>query len=140
MLWAAVRIEEETAIPADHWHPASTERLRAIVETSLEDDQAEDTITIDLAGKTNIADYMIIASGRSKRHIATLGEHLIQRLKASGLRTVPAEGMSRGDWVLLDAGDVIVHLFRPEIRSIYNLEKMWAAVLPAVDRGTELSA
>jgi ribosome-associated protein len=97
-----------------------------MIETSLEDDQAIEPTVISLARKSSIADYMIIASGRSQRHVGAMAEHLVEKLKARGQRTIPVEGMSQGDWVLVDAGDVIVHLFRPEIRALYNLEKLWA--------------
>ena len=98
--------------------------------TSLEQDKAEDIIVIDLAGKTSIADFMIIASGRSQRHVAAIAEHLVERLKRRGAPPASVEGLAQADWVLIDAGDVIVHVFRPEVRSFYNLEKMWAVSLP----------
>lgn len=94
---------------------------------SLDDDQAVDISTIPLAGKTSIADYMVVASGRSQRQVGAMADHLAQRFKAAGYRRVTIEGMPQCDWVLVDAGDVIVHLFRPEVRSFYNLEKMWSA-------------
>ena len=95
---------------------------------TLEDGKAEDIVTIDLAGKTTIADHMVIASGRSTRQVVALTEHLDEAL--SRRTRVSIEGKTQGDWVLIDAGDVIVHLFRPEIRAYYNLEKMWGAALP----------
>jgi nicotinate-nucleotide adenylyltransferase len=99
-----------------------------LVRETLEDGKAEDVVTIDLAGKTTIADYMVIASGRSARQVAALTEHLEEALAR---RTrISIEGKTQGDWVLIDAGDVIVHLFRPEIRAYYNLEKMWGEALP----------
>jgi len=97
---------------------------------SLEDDKAEDITVIDLAGKTSIADSMIIASGRSQRHVAATAEHLAQRLKEHGLPPLSIEGRAHADWVLIDAGDVIIHVFRPEVRAFYNLEKMWSVPLP----------
>lgn len=105
-------------------------RLKQLVMESLEDDKAEDPTVIGLAGKTSIADFMIIASGRSSRHVAAIAEHLEARLKKSGVPKVGVEGKSHADWVLLDAGDVIVHVFRPEVRAFYNLEKMWAVPIP----------
>ena len=105
-----------------------------IVKTSLDDDKAEDLVVIDLAGKSTIADYMVIASGRSQRHVGAMAEHLREKLKAAGLEQVPVEGAQRCDWVLIDGGDVIVHLFRPEVRDFYNLEKMWGAELPEPQR------
>ncbi len=100
----------------------------------MEDDKAEDLVTIDLAGKSTIADYMIIASGRSQRQVGAMAEHLREKLKAAGLTSVPVEGAQRCDWVLIDAGDVIVHLFRPEVRAFYSLEKMWGLDLPEPER------
>ena len=105
-----------------------------LVTASLGDDKAEDLVTIDLAGKSSIADYMVIASGRSQRQVGAMAEHLREKLKAAGLTSVPMEGAQRCDWVLIDAGDVIVHLFRPEVRSFYNLEKMWGLDLPEPER------
>lgn len=98
----------------------------AIVET-LEDDKAEDLIIIDLEGKSSIADQMIIASGRSQRHVAAIADHVTRRLKDEGVGRVRIEGLPSADWVLIDTGDIIVHLFRPEVRSFYNLERIWGA-------------
>lgn len=83
-------------------------------------------MVIDLTGKTSLADFMVIANGRSQRHVSAMAEHLLEKLRAAGLRSIPAEGLNDGNWVLIDAGDVVVHLFRPEVRAFYNLEKMWA--------------
>lgn len=105
--------------------------LSDLAAKSLDDDKAEDIVVIDLAGKTTIADFMIIASGRSTRQVGAMAEHLREKLKAAGAGAVEVEGLTQGDWVLVDAGDVIVHLFRPEVRSFYNLEKMWGAPPPA---------
>jgi ribosome-associated protein len=102
------------------------EALHRIVLASLEDDQAIDTISIPLAGKSSIADYMVIASGRSTRQVASMAHKLAERIKADTGRPVRMEGLPTADWVLVDAGDIIVHLFRPEVRSFYNLERMWA--------------
>jgi len=88
-------------------------------------------VVIDLAGKTTIADSMVVATGSSQRHIAAMAEHLLARLKAAGIAGLGAEG-SRSDWVLIDAGDVVVHLFKAELRSFYDLEKLWGAPLPDV--------
>jgi len=93
---------------------------------SLDDDQAQEVTSIPLAGKSSIGDYMVIASGRSTRHVAAVAEHLAERIKREFGRPVRIEGLPVADWVLLDAGDVIIHLFRPEVRSFYNLERMWA--------------
>ena len=99
--------------------------MTSIVLSSLDDDKADDAVVIDLAGKTTFADTMIIASGRSARHVAAMAEHLVERLKMAGQGGVHVEGLPQADWVLIDAGDAIVHLFRPEVRTFYNLEKMW---------------
>jgi ribosome-associated protein len=104
--------------------PAASELLK-LVETSLDDDKAEDVVVIDLAGKTEIADFMVIANGRSSRQVGAMAIHLQKKIKASGLKGLKAEGLPHCDWVLIDAGDVIVHLFRPEVRDFYNLEKIW---------------
>jgi ribosome-associated protein len=98
---------------------------------SLDDDQAQDVTAIPLAGKTSIADVMVIASGRSSRQVASMAQHLAERLKSELHQSVRLEGLPQADWVLIDAGDVIVHLFRPEVRSFYNLEKMWSVDAPA---------
>ena len=96
-----------------------------IVETSLDDGKAENVVVIDLKGKTSIANQMVIASGTSDRHVISLAQRVQENLKAAGYKSV-SEGENRGDWVLID--DVIVHIFRPEVRDFYNLEKMWNAV------------
>ncbi len=103
----------------------SSAELLQFVITSLEDDKAEDIINIDLKGKTSIADSMIIASGRSTRQVAAIADHLYRKLK-HGPNGCKLEGMEKADWVLLDAGSIIIHIFRPEVRTFYNLEKMWA--------------
>lgn len=95
------------------------------METTLDDDKALDTVVIDLAGKTDIADYLVIASGNSKRHVGAMSDHLREKIKASGLGPHSVEGVPQCDWVLIDAGDVVVHLFRPDVRDFYNLEKLW---------------
>jgi ribosome-associated protein len=110
------------------------------VETSLTDDKAENIVVIDLAGKTSIADHMVIASGRSQRHVGATAQHLVERLKAEGVEPVRAEGVSQCDWVVIDAGDAIVHLFRPEVRTFYNLEKMWGEHRPESAEVAELIA
>jgi ribosome-associated protein len=105
--------------------------LRALIERSLDDDKGEDIVVIDLAGKSDIADFLVIASGRSTRQVATMADHLRERIKAAGHGNARIEGLPQGDWVLVDAGDIVVHLFRPEVRGFYNLEKMWGLALPA---------
>lgn len=108
---------------------ATVEDIRAVAESlakSLDDDKAEDLLFIDLQGKSSLADFMIIASGRSGRHVAALADHISQEAKKLTGRPASVEGMPNADWVLIDTGDVIVHLFRPEVREFYNLEKIWA--------------
>jgi ribosome-associated protein len=112
----------------------SYQRLLGLIETSLDDDKAEDIVVIDLHGKSSLADFMVIASGRSQRQLSAMAEHLLAKLKAEGVDHVGVEGARVGDWVLIDGGDVVVHLFRPEVRRFYNLEKMWGMVLPEPDR------
>ena len=106
-------------------------QLSELAVKSLDDDKAEDIVVIDLAGKTSIADYMVVASGRSSRQVGAMAEHLREKLKVAGAPTVEVEGMAQADWVLIDAGDVIIHLFRPEVRTFYNREKMWGIEPPA---------
>lgn len=103
--------------------------LDLIIHT-LDEGKAEDVMTIDLDDKSSIADYLVIASGRSTRQVSALVEQVASALKENGYGRVPTEGKAHGDWVLLDAGDVILHVFRPEVRAYYNLEKMWGATAP----------
>jgi len=109
------------------------------VETVLDDDQAMEPIVIDLNGKASYADFMVIASGRNARHLGAMTTHLEEQLKAAGSTKVRVEGKSIGDWVLIDGGDVVIHLFRPDIRRQYALEKMWGMEVPA-GIGEELAA
>jgi ribosome-associated protein len=97
-----------------------------LILASLDEDKAEEIVAIDIAGKSSVADKIIVASGRSQRHVGALAEHVMEKLKAAG-GTARAEGMANADWVLIDAGDVLVHLFRPEVRAFYNIEKIWAS-------------
>ena len=113
-----------------------TQDLLKIVETSLDDDKAEDIVAIDLRGKSTIADYMVIATGRNSRQLAAMASHLDAKLTKAGIKRVSIEGATQGDWVLLDGGDVVVHLFRPEVRTFYALEKMWGAMMPSPERLT----
>ncbi len=101
------------------------EKLLEHVLASLDDDKAEDVVTIDLRGRSTIADHMVICSGRSSRQVAAISEKLVERLKQECGRNCRIEGKETSDWVLIDAGDVIVHVFRPEVREFYQLEKMW---------------
>ena len=120
-------------------HP-DVSRLLALVEATLEDGKAEDVIVVALEGKSTIADYMVIATGRSHRQVGALADNLIRKIKAAKFGAPGVEGRTQGDWVLLDAGDVIVHLFRPEVRAFYNLEKMWTVELPGGEETTALPA
>lgn len=106
----------------------SSELLLERIIASLEDDKAEDIVKIDLRGRSDVADYMVICSGRSSRQVAAISEKLMDRLKQEFGRLCKIEGKETGDWVLIDTADVIVHVFRPEVREFYQLEKMW---LPA---------
>lgn len=100
--------------------------LHDLILRSLEDGKAEDITVIDLRGKSTIADFMIVASGRSNRQVIALADRLLRDLKDAGFGSARVEGMATGDWVLIDASDAIIHLFRPEVRDFYNLEKMWS--------------
>ena len=117
------------AAPKPRKAPAHGELLKRIV-TSLEDDKAEDIITVNLEGRSSLCDAAVIASGRSSRHVMSIAEHLARRLKEEGYGTRPVTGAAQGDWVLVDAGDVIVHVFRPEVREYYDLEGMWDVASP----------
>ncbi len=122
------------AAPSDE-----VEALHALVLKMLDDDQALEVISIPLAGKSSIADHMVIASGRSTRQVASMATKLAAKIKQDHKRLVRIEGLPTADWVLIDADDVIVHLFRPEVRSFYNLERMWAfeeSAAPAVTAGS----
>ena len=114
----------ETGASTDAPHGA--EALHELVLRSLDDDQAQEVVSIPLAGKSSIADHMVIASGRSTRQVASMAHKLTQKIKQELGRNVRIEGLPVADWVLIDADDVIVHLFRPEVRNFYNLERMWA--------------
>ncbi len=103
----------------------SSDNLLALVLSSLDDDQAQEVVSIPLAGKSSIADHIVIASGRSSRQVASMAQKLAERVKQATGRPARIEGLPVADWVLIDAGDVVVHIFRPEVRSFYNLERMW---------------
>ena len=115
--------------------PSPEEALRLVL-LSLDDMKAEDTISIDLRGKTTIADTMVVTSGRSNRHVGAVADRVLEDLRKAGVPNLRVEGMPHCDWVLIDAGDVIVHVFRPEVRDFYNLEKMWE---PGSTRGKRAS-
>ncbi len=105
-------------------------KLVDLIVSGLDDDKALDVVTLDLSGKTALADHMVIASGRSHRHVSAIADHLLRRLKDEGYGRCRVEGLPHCDWVLIDAGDVIVHIFRPEVRDFYKLEKMWGERAP----------
>ncbi len=105
--------------------PSELDRLQAVIVTSLEDDKAENVLSMDLAGKATFCDRMVIATGLADRQITAMAEHLREKLKEAGLKRVQIEGAGGSDWVLIDAGDIVVHLFKPEARAMYALERMW---------------
>lgn len=105
------------------------------MEKSLDDDKAQDIVVVDLAGKTDFADYLVVASGTSQRQVGAMADHLRERIKAKGRRDVAVEGARGCDWVLVDAGDVVVHLFRPEVREFYAIEKLWQDTPAAASAG-----
>jgi len=115
--------------PVSKARPQPEEALRLVLD-SLDDMKAEDTISIDLRNKTIIADTMVVTSGRSQRHVGSIADRVLDDLRKAGCKHLKVEGMPNCDWVLIDAGDVIVHVFRPEVRAFYNLEKMWAPGRP----------
>nr|WP_183856936.1 ribosome silencing factor [Prosthecomicrobium pneumaticum] len=108
---------------------AAADLLNTVL-SSLDDSKAEDIVSIDITGKSPLADYMVVASGRSQRHVAAIAERLAKDIEEAGGRVGNVEGLPHADWVLIDTADVIIHIFRPEVRSFYNLEKMWQADLP----------
>ena len=108
----------------------SSKQLLELIEQSLDDDKAINIVTIDLVGKSSIADAMVVASGANVRQVGAMADHLRNKLKAVGIKGISIEGLGNCDWVLIDGGDVIIHLFRPEVRDFYNLEKLWAGALP----------
>ena len=117
---------ETTPAPHKGGSDEAVEALHNLVLRSLDDDQAQDVVTIPLGGKSSIADHMVIASGRSTRQVASMAQKLSERIKQDLGRPVRVEGLPVADWVLIDADDVIIHIFRPEVRTFYNLERMWA--------------
>lgn len=138
-----MKAEESPINPSESaGQPGNTtpETLLEAIKAILEDRQAEDIVVVNLAGKSSIADYMVIASGRSSRQVMALAENVMETVKRLGVKGMRPEGMGQGDWVLIDAKDVIVHIFRPEVREFYNLEKMWDASLPEPDRSTGAGA
>ncbi|GAB4576932.1 MAG: ribosome silencing factor [Roseibium sp.] len=125
MTFESERADMSTPLKASVSADLAADLLDTVL-TSLDDSKAEDLVTLDIAGKSSLADHMVIASGRSHRHVGAIADHLLRDLKAAGAGKATVEGLNACDWVLIDAGDVIVHIFRPEVRGFYNLEKMWA--------------
>jgi len=117
--------------PAELVSQHGSEALLAIVTAALDEAKAEEVVAIDIKGKSSIGDFMVIASGRSDRHVGSIAEQLQRKLKDAGYGRARIEGQPQCDWVLIDAGDIIVHVFRPEVREFYNLEKMWSAERPS---------
>lgn len=113
-----------------HSEASSPEEKLQIILATLDASKGEQIVTIPLHGKTSIADYMVVATGRSNRHVSALAEQVYQTLKSAGDKHLRVEGLQQGDWVLIDQGDIIIHIFRPEVRSFYNLEKMWSEDRP----------
>ncbi len=109
--------------------PAPTPEIQMIdvVMQSLDDAKAEQTVAIDIAGKSSLADHMVVTSGRSNRHVAAVADQVVKALRENGFSKPRVEGLPHADWVLVDGGDVIVHIFRPDVREFYNIEKMWQA-------------
>jgi len=107
--------------------PTSEPKMIDVVLHTLDDAKAEDTVSVDIAGKSSLADNMVVTSGRSNRHVSAIADQLVKSLRESGFGKPRIEGLPHADWVLVDAGDVIVHIFRPEVREFYNIEKMWQA-------------
>ncbi|MDF2372667.1 MAG: ribosome silencing factor [Rhizobiaceae bacterium] len=125
--------DENISSPALESSNAAFHALKLVL-SSLEESKAEDIVSINIAGKSALGDHMVVASGRSTRHVMAICDHLLRDLKGAGHGTGKVEGLAAGDWVLIDAGDIIIHVFRPEIREFYNIEKMWMA--PDVEEGT----
>ena len=122
------RRESKKKVPSARIEP---DALLSRILKSLDDDKAENLVTIELKGRSSLADTLVIASGRSARHVSAIAEHLARRLKDAGYGTRPIDGLAQGDWVLVDAGDGIVHVFRPEVRDYYDLEGMWSVEEPS---------
>ena len=128
-LAATPRRTRKPAAPKPAIEDAAT-KIAEIVLTRLDEDKAEDVVAIDLQGKSPLADTIIVASGRSQRHVSALADHLLRALKEGGFGKAQVEGLPQADWVLIDVGDVIVHLFRPEVRAFYQIEKIWSVDAP----------
>jgi ribosome-associated protein len=123
-------VSPETSTKNESELDLSIKALETLILSRLDDDKAQDIVHIDLKDKSSVADSLIVASGRSHRHVGALADHIIRALKEQGFGKARVEGLPHCDWVLIDAGDVVVHLFRPEVRSFYNIEKIWAVDAP----------
>jgi ribosome-associated protein len=123
-------LHEDRTIASLKPGPPSPEQALELIVQSLDDDKAIDVVVIDLVGKSSFADAMVVASGTSARQVSAMADHVREKLKAAGLKGIAVEGQENSDWVLIDGGDVIVHLFRPEVREFYNIEKLWTEALP----------
>lgn len=127
----------ETQSVAQEGPMMSIDDMMEAIVTCLDDNKAEDLISINLAGKSSLADHMVIASGRSARQVSALADYVVRMLKENGLKGITVEGLDQADWVLIDTGDILVHLFRPEVRSFYNLDKMWTTDLGEDNQAAE---
>lgn len=130
----APRKSTAKSVEATNAAEARARQLLKLVTKSLDDDKAEDIVSVDLAGKSAIADYMVIATGRNVRQLAAMAHHVAEKLTRAGAKPIGIEGISQGDWVLVDGNDIIVHLFRPEVRKLYSLEKMWGLEQPTPEK------
>jgi ribosome-associated protein len=128
---STLEVDVNPLLPPSGARAPDEEDMRAVALQCLEDMKAENTVEIDLVGKTSIADTMIVTSGRSHRHVGAIAERVLEALKDRGFGSLRVEGLPASDWVLIDGGDVLIHIFRPEVRGFYNLEKMWGADRPA---------
>lgn len=136
---AGPKIEAAKPAPRARRKPAelsALDKLQAVVLASLEDDKAENIVTLDLEGKAAFCDRMVIATGLADRQISAMAQHLQEKLHQAGVKRVPIEGAGGSDWVLIDAGDIVVHLFKPDARATYALEKMWGADFDAAEDAT----
>ena len=120
-----MQISSETQSVTDPVSAIMPQDLLESVVKNLDDNKAEDIVSIDLSGKSAIADHMVIANGRSQRQVAALADYVLKGIKETGFKGASVQGLEQADWVLIDAGDVIVHIFRPEVRNFYNLDKLW---------------
>ena len=132
---SALEGAHESTPPAERVHGHASDELLAKITAWLDDAKAEKVVAIDIKRKSSLGDYMVVATGRSDRHVSAVADQVQQALKDEGIERIRAEGQPQCDWVLIDTGDIIVHVFQPEIREFYNLEKMWSA-----DHGAEPTA